>query len=50
MAALAVAVWALVLRWRGGRRIAVAVGGTLVWLVVVYLFFGALAPLLPASF
>ena len=35
---------------RGGRRAAVAVGGAAVWLVVVYLFFGALAPLLPASF
>ena len=50
VAGLAVAVWALVLRWRGGRRLAVAIGGTLAWLVVVYLFFGALAPLLPASF
>ena len=50
VAGLAVAVWALVLRWRGGRRIAVAVAGTAVWLVAVYLFFGALAPLLPASF
>jgi len=50
VAALAFAVWALVLRWRGSRRVAVAIGGTLVWLVVVYLFFGALAPLLPASF
>ena len=50
VAALTVAVWALVLRWKGGRRTAVAIGGTLVWLVVVYLFFGALAPLLPASF
>ena len=50
VAALAVAVWALVLRWRGGRRVAVAVGGTLVWLAVVYLFFGAVAPRLPASF
>jgi len=50
VAALAVAVWALVLRWKGGRRIAAAIVGTLIWLVVVYLFFGALAPLLPASF
>jgi len=50
VAALAVAVWVLVLRSHGRRRIAVAVGGTLVWLAVVYLFFGALAPLLPASF
>jgi sortase A len=50
VALLATAVWALVLRTRGGRRIAVAVVGILAWLVVVYLFFGALAPLLPASF
>ena len=40
----AVAVWVLVLKWRGGRRLAAAIGGTLVWLVVVYLFFGAGAP------
>ena len=50
VAALAVGVWMLTARVRGGRRLAVAVGGTIVWLGVVYLFFGALAPLLPASF
>ena len=50
VAAVAVGVWTLALRNRGGRRAAVAVGGAAVWLVVVYLFFGALAPLLPASF
>jgi len=42
--------WALALRLHGVRRAAVVVGGTLASLVVVYLFFGVLAPLLPASF
>ena len=42
--------WTLVLRIRGARRVALVVGGILAWLMVVYLFFGALAPLLPASF
>lgn len=50
VAAVATAVWALALRSGGRRRWAVAVGGTVVWLIVVYLFFGALAPLLPASY
>ena len=50
VALLAAGVWALALRSRGGRRLAVAVGGAVAWLVVVYLFFGALAPLLPASY
>lgn len=42
--------WALALRLHGPRRVALEVGGILAWLMVVYLFFGALAPLLPASF
>ena len=50
VAGLAAAVWALALRVHGGRRAAVVAGGLLVWLGVVFLFFGALAPLLPASF
>ena len=50
VALLAIGVWALTLRSRGRRRIAVAVGGTVAWLVVVFFFFGALAPLLPASY
>ncbi len=50
VAALAIGVWIFTKRFRGGRRVAVAAGGTIVWLGVVYLFFGALAPLLPASF
>jgi sortase A len=47
---LVIGIWVLALRLRGGRRAAVVVGGTILWLGVVYLFFGALAPLLPASF
>ncbi len=50
VAVLAAAVWALALRMHGGRRAAAVVGGLVVWLGVVFLFFGALAPLLPASF
>jgi len=42
--------WALALRLHGVRRVALLVGGILAWLVVVYLAFNALAPLLPASF
>ena len=50
VAVLVIGIWVLAARLRGGRRAAVVVGGTVVWLGVVYLFFGALAPLLPASF
>ena len=50
VAALVVGLWALALRLHRGRRLAVVAGGTVVWLVAVYLFFGALAPLLPASY
>ena len=42
--------WALALRLHGARRVALVVGGILAWFAVVYLFFSALAPLLPASF
>jgi len=48
--ALVIGLWVLATRLDGRRRLAVVVGGTAVWLVVVYLFFGALAPLLPASY
>jgi sortase A len=48
--ALVIGLWVLATRLEGGRRLVVVVGGTVVWLGVVYLFFGALAPLLPASF
>ena len=50
VAALITGIWVLALRLRGGRRAAVVAGGLVLWLGVVYLFFGALAPLLPASF
>lgn len=50
VAALIIGVWALALRLRGGRRAALLVVGLLAWLAVVFLFFGALAPLLPASY
>jgi sortase A len=42
--------WVLASRLGGGRRAAAVAAGTVVWMGVVYLFFGALAPLLPASF
>jgi sortase A len=50
VAALITGVWVLALRLRGGRSAAVLVVGLAAWLGVVYLFFGALAPLLPASY
>ena len=50
VAALITGIWVLAVRLRGGRRVAVVAGGLVVWLGVGYLFFGALAPLLPASF
>ncbi len=37
-------------RLSGLRRASVLAGGTLAWLVVVFFFFGAAGPLLPASF
>ena len=50
VAVVLTAIWAWALRLRGGRRAAVLVVGLTAWLGVVYLFFGALAPLLPASY
>ena len=50
VAGLATAIWAAALRLRGARRGAIIVVGVTAWLVVVYAFFEALAPLLPASF
>jgi len=47
---LVIVLWILAARLHGGRKAVVVIGGTVVWLGVVYLFFGALAPLLPASF
>ncbi len=43
-------IWVLARRTRGGRRAAVLAAGLLAWLGVVFLFFQALAPLLPAQF
>lgn len=48
--AIVIGLWMLAARLNGGRRAGAVVIGTFVWLGVVYLFFGALAPLLPASF
>ena len=50
VAALITGIWVLATRVRGRRRVAVLVVGLTVWLGVVFLFFGALAPLLPASY
>jgi sortase A len=50
VAALITAVWAAALRLRGGRRVAAVTVGLVVWLVVVFVFFGLVAPLLPASY
>ena len=50
VAVLVIGLWVLAARLRGGRRLAVVAGGTVLWLGLVYLFFGALAPLLPASY
>jgi sortase A len=47
---LTIAVWAWARRTRKGRREAVIGCGVLAWLVVVFFFFQALAPLLPASY
>jgi branched-subunit amino acid transport protein AzlD len=50
VAAIVTAVWVLALRTRGRRRALVVGVGTVLWLGVVFVFFGALAPLLPASY
>ncbi len=50
VAVLITGIWALATRVRGRRRVAVLVVGLAAWLGVVFLFFGALAPLLPASY
>ena len=44
------AVWAGTRRVRRGRRALVLASGLIVWLVVVFFFFQAVAPLLPASY
>ncbi len=50
VAAIVTAVWVLALRTTGRRRALVVGIGTVLWLCVVFVFFGALAPLLPASY
>jgi sortase A len=50
VAALTIALWVGFLRLRRGQRAAVAVAGGIGWLVVVFFFFQAVAPLLPASY
>ena len=50
VAALVTAVWTGAARTRRSARAGVLVVGTVAWLGVVFLFFQALAPLLPASY
>jgi sortase A len=50
VAALTTGVWIWERRSHRGRRVAIITGGLVAWLVVVFFFFEALAPLLPASY
>jgi hypothetical protein len=50
VAALTVGLWVLALRTRAVSRALLVGGGLAVWLVVVFFFFQAVAPLLPASY
>ncbi len=50
VAVLTIGIWVLALRVRGGRRAAVLGVGLVAWLGLVFVFFGSLAPLLPASY
>jgi sortase A len=50
VAVLATGFWILALRTHRGQRALAVVGGTVVWLVVVFFFFQAVTPLLPASY
>jgi sortase A len=50
VAAVTILAWWAVSALRGGRRALVAVVGVMGWAVLVFYFFGAVAPLLPASF
>ncbi len=50
VAALITVVWTLARRTRSVTRAAVLVGGLALWLLVDFYFFGAVAPLLPASY
>ncbi len=50
VAVLITAVWTAAVQTRRGARVGVLVVGTVAWMGVVFLFFQALAPLLPASY
>jgi len=50
VAAVTVAAWRLAALTRGGRRALVLLVGLAAWVVLVFYFFGAVAPLLPASY
>ncbi len=50
VAALTTTVWLATRKTQGGRRALVIAGGVLSWLVVVFYFFQAVTPLLPASY
>jgi sortase A len=50
VAAITTGVWIWERRSHRGRRVAIITGGLVAWLVVVFFFFEALAPLLPASY
>jgi sortase A len=50
VAALTTVLWLAVRRTQGGRRALVITMGAVGWSVVVFFFFDAVAPLLPASY
>lgn len=50
VAGATVALWWAASVTRAGRRAAVLIGGLAVWAVLVFYFFGAVAPLLPAQY
>jgi sortase A len=50
VAALTTGVWILARRTRRGQKVAVICVGAAAWAVVVFFFFGSVAPLLPASY
>jgi len=50
VAGLTTGIWFVGLRTRRGQRVLAVGAGTVVWLVVVFFFFQAVAPLLPASY
>jgi sortase A len=50
VAALITAIWVTARKTQGGRRALVIAAGVLAWLVLVFYFFQAVAPLMPASY